>query len=249
MSTHSDHTTPPPDDVRSGSSRTSSSSVSAASWACSPWCRASAADHRMARRQRAVTRGLRRHSRRVAGRLLHRDPRDVGVGCDRVRRSRPQLGARRTRSPAHHDEERQATSRRLPRRRVHAHAAARLRRRADALDDLLRVPRPARGDHRARGRPSDAGERQVPPRHARTWPTRCSPTSPAWCSWSASSGRSCAGTCSARTASASRPSRSTRLILGTFFVIGASAASSPRRSASPRSSNRATRSGASSAIR
>ncbi len=61
-------------------------------------------------------------------------------------------------------EERQAPLRRLPRRRVHAHAVARSSRRRDALDDLLRVPGPARGHDRARGRPPTPRGPQVPPR-------------------------------------------------------------------------------------
>ena len=63
----------------------------------------------------------------LAGRVLHRDPGDVGVGRHRLRRPGSQLGARGARPSADHHQERQAASRRLPRRRVHAHAAAGLR--------------------------------------------------------------------------------------------------------------------------
>ena len=59
-----------------------------------------AADHRLARRQVAVARGVRRHPRRAAGRVLHRHPGDVGVGRHRLRRPRSQLGARRARPTA-----------------------------------------------------------------------------------------------------------------------------------------------------
>ena len=111
-----------------------------------------------------VARGLRGHPRRAAGRVLHGHPGHAGVGRDRVRRSCSQLGARRSRSPAHDVEERQAPPRRLPCRCVHAHAAARLGCRVDALADLLRVPRSARRHDRARGRPPAARERQVPAR-------------------------------------------------------------------------------------
>ncbi len=85
----------------------------------------------------------------------------------------------------------------LPCRRVHADAAARRRRRPDALDDLLRVPGAARRHHGARDRPPAARGTQVPPRHAPTRRTRSSATPPASCSSSASCGRSCVATCSA----------------------------------------------------
>ena len=61
-------------------------------------------------------------------------------------------------------EEREAPLRRLPRRRLHADAAARPGRRADALDDLLRVPRAARRHDGARDRPPAARGPQVPAR-------------------------------------------------------------------------------------
>ena len=82
-----------------------------------------------------------------------------------VRRADEELGARPSgANPAYDVEQRQAPLRRLPRRRVHAHPAARPGRRADALDDLLRVPRAAGRDNRAGDRPPAAREPQVPPR-------------------------------------------------------------------------------------
>ena len=83
--------------------------------------------------------------------------------ADRVRNWERGAPDRRRTTP----EERQAPPRRLPRRRVHAHPAARLRGRADALDDLLRVPRPARRHDRARGRPPAAGDLKF--LHGRTY--------------------------------------------------------------------------------
>ena len=87
---------------------------------------------------------------------------------------------------------------------VHAHAAARPGRRAHALDDLLRVPGPARPSRRCsrsttRCRATSSSCRR------RTSPTRSSATlAGARVPRSASSGRSSVATCSGRTASASR---------------------------------------------
>ena len=84
--------------------------------------------------------------------------------------------------PPHHAEERQAPPRRLPRRRLHADPAARLGRRPDALDDLLRVPRAARRHHGARDRPPAARGASSSSTAAPTRRTRSSATSPASCS-------------------------------------------------------------------
>ena len=65
-------------------------------------------------------------------------------------------------------------------------------------------------DGAARDRPPAARVAEVPARPRRTRRTRSAPTSRASCSSSASAGRSCAATSSARTASASRPSPKTR---------------------------------------
>ena len=156
-------------------------------------------------------RGVRGHPRSAAGRVLHGDPGADRVGRVRVRRPRQELGARRSRPAPHDAEERQA-----PPRATSAPASTCGRCCAtpaagpDALDDLLRLPRAARRHDRARDRPPAAGGPEVPPRPHVPGATRSSATSPASCSWSASSGRSCAATCSGRTASASRPSPSTR---------------------------------------
>ena len=66
--------------------------------------------------------------------------------------------------PPHQGQERRASREGLPRRRLHADPAARLGRRADALDDLLRIPGAARRHDRPRDRPPDARGPQVPPR-------------------------------------------------------------------------------------
>ena len=124
-----------------------------------------AADHGVAQRQRRSPRGLRRRARGTAGRLLHRRPRRHRVGCVPVRRADEELGTGPAGADAtDHRRQRQAPLRRLPRRGLHAHAAARPCRRTDALDDLLRVPRPPRRHHRAGDRPPTPGEPQVPPR-------------------------------------------------------------------------------------
>ena len=125
-----------------------------------------AADHRVARRQRRSTA---RSSSTSPGRCKLAFYTVIPVMivwgafrfADRMKnweRGRPAP------TPADDDEERQAPLRRLPRRRLHAHAAARPGRRADALDDLLRVPRPARRHDGARDRPPAAREPEVPAR-------------------------------------------------------------------------------------
>ncbi len=99
---------------------------------------------------------------------------------------------------------------RLPRRRLHADAAARPRRRPHALADLLRLPGAARRHHGARDRPPDARGASSSSTATCTRPTPSSATSAGVrCSSSASSGRSCAATSSGPTASASSPSPST----------------------------------------
>ena len=119
----------------------------------------------MARRQPDPAGGLHQHPRAVAAGLLHGDPGDAGLGSIPVRRSGEELGARSPRpDPPHDDGQRHTSLRRLPRRRLHAHPAPGPGRRADALDDLLRVPRPARRDDGPRDRPSVAGEHEVPAR-------------------------------------------------------------------------------------
>ena len=197
---------PPP----SASSPTISRSVSGIGIAVfTAIVRRHSADHRMAQRERDPPRGVRQHPRPAQGRVLHGDPGDVGVGCVPVREPHEELGARCPRPTSHDRQERQAAGRRLPRRRVHADAAARFGRRPDALDDLLRVPR-ADGRHDdPRGRPPATRGAQVPARphlpgvFVRRRPRRRSS------SWSASCGRSCGATCSGRTGSASSPSPST----------------------------------------
>ena len=176
------------------------------------------------------------------------DPGDVGVGRVRLRRSRAQLGARRTRSPAHDAEERQAPPGRLPRRRVHAHPAARLGRRADALDDLLRVPRAARRDDRARGRPPDAGDAKF--LHGKTYLGVLVVRRP--CRRRVHGRHRVGDPAPIRAAAVSHPHQDQARARGDprhVLPDRRQRASSPRRSASPRSTNRATRSGASSAIR
>ena len=124
-----------------------------------------AADHRLAQRERGPPRGVRQHPRAAEARLLHGHPGDARLGRVPLRRPDEELGARQAGAdPPHHGEERQAPLRRLPRRRLHADAAARPGRRADALDDLLRVPRAARRHDGARDRPPAARGPQVPAR-------------------------------------------------------------------------------------
>ena len=116
-----------------------------------------------------VRRGVRRHPqgvrqrpcRREAG-LLHHDPHADRLW--RVGRLVPgeELGARSARQPPHHPEERQASRRRLPRRRLHANPAARTGCRRHARHDLLRLLDSARCHHRARGQPPAADRPEVP---------------------------------------------------------------------------------------
>ena len=92
----------------------------------------------------------------------------------------------------------------VPPGRVHAHAAARLGRRPDALADLLPVPHPVRRHHVLLIDEQLPDRLEVPARRHVPAPTSLSPTSPACCSSSASAGRSCAATCRRRTACSSR---------------------------------------------
>ena len=122
--------------------------------------------------------------------------------------------------PPHHDRRTpSAALERLPGRRLHADPAARPGRRADALDDLLRLPRAARRHRRCSRSTTSSPQTSSSCTATRTRRTRSSATPPGSCSSAASSGRSCAATCSARTASASRPSPSTRSILGSLFLV------------------------------
>ena len=110
---------------------------------------------------------------------------------------------------AHDHQERRPAAQGLPRRRLHADAPARLRRRAHALDDLLRVPRAPRRHHGARGRPPDARGSQVPPGRRLPGVRVRRRRGRASCSSAASCGRSCVATSSGRTASGSSRSRNT----------------------------------------
>ena len=161
-----------------------------------------------------------------------------------------QLGAGRARPPRDHAQERRTAPARLPRRRLHADAAARPRRRRHALaastsassscsavTTVLEIdhqmPESAKFLHGgvyqgvlARRRRRRA---RVPRRHRL--------------------GDRAAATCSGRTASASRPSPSTRVILGVFFVLGVTGfvdRGVPHRA---RRTTRRSRSGRSSATR
>ena len=165
-----------------------------------------------------------------------------------VRPAGEELGAGQARQPGHHQEEREAPHRRLPRRRLHADAAARPGRRHHALADLLLVPDPAGRHHDPRDQPPAAREPEVPPRRSLPGLLVRRRRSPAWRCSSASSGPSCAATSSGPTASASRPSPSTRSSSACFSRCR-SPASSPRPSASPRRATRRSRSGRSSATR
>ena len=93
----------------------------------------------------------------------------------------------------------------VPLRRLHADAAARPGRGADALAHLLPVPHPVRGHQRAVDRRAAADGRRSSSTATPTAPTSSSATSPASCSSSASAGPSSAATCSGRTGSSSRP--------------------------------------------
>ena len=113
-----------------------------------------------------------------------------------------------------------ATAQGLPRRRLHADAAARSGRRRHALAHLLLLPHPLRRHRRARRsrsrcRRSGSSCTARPIRR-----TRSSATPPAPCSCSASVGRSCAGTSSRpyRIRIKSKPEHIA--ILGVFFLLG-----------------------------
>ncbi len=124
------------------------------------------ADHRVEERQSDPPRRVRQRPWPVADRVLHDHAGGAGVGPGLMFANRMKNWERGApRSAAHDEEERQAADQGLPRRRVHADPAARCRRRVDALDDLLLVPRAARRDDRARDRPPGPRVAEVPPRH------------------------------------------------------------------------------------
>ncbi len=117
-------------------------------------------DRRVERRPRAVRRRARRD---VLGVLRHRRGDALRV-CVAREPAGAQLRAGRARRPPHHQGQRPPSHARLPRRRVDADAAARPRRRADALLHLLRVPLAVRRHRGARARPPAPRQPQVPPR-------------------------------------------------------------------------------------
>ena len=104
--------------------------------------------------------------------------------------------------------------------------------RPDALDDLLRVPRPARRDDRLEIDHQVPEERGSSCTAARTRRTRSSATPPASCSSPACCGRSCVATCRRPYRIRIKRKPEHVVILATFLVIGVSA-SAARCSASP----------------
>ena len=147
----------------------------------------------------------------------------IVVGRVPLRRPDEELGAGQGGAePADHDEERQAPLRRLPRRCLHAHAAARPGRRADALDDLLRVPRPARASRRCSRSTTSSRRTSSSSTAARTRRTPSSVTPPASCSSAACCGRSLRRYVQRPYRIRIKTQARAPVILGTFLVIGVS---------------------------
>ena len=90
-----------------------------------------------------------------------------------------------------------------------------------ALVHLLRLPRPVHRHRDPRDRPPAARLAEVPARRHLPGVLGRSPTSPAWCSWSASSGRSAAATSQRPYRIRIKTKPEDAVILGTFLVIGA----------------------------